>query len=109
MERLRTEIWVAALIRRAEVAGAFAAVAARGDPDAGAVVVKINHLDGRARAYAPAIDSSGERVWLDPLGHDEPAPEREIDDYLRTRRARDPDLWVVEIEDREGRDFIDGT
>jgi hypothetical protein len=108
MESLRTEIWVAALIRRAEVAGAYAAVAARGDPDAGAVVVKVNLLDGRARAFAPAWDGEGQRSWIDPLGADEPCAETSVDDYVRRRRQGDPDLWVVEIEDRRGRSFIEG-
>jgi hypothetical protein len=107
MDVLRSEIWVSALIRRAQVGGAFATVAARGDPDAGAVVVKVNFLDGRAQAYAPALDSEGRRTWIDPLGVGAPEPEARIDDYLNRRRARDPDLWVVEIEDRRGRSFID--
>jgi hypothetical protein len=107
--QLRTEIWVSGLIRRAEVGGAFAAVAARGDVDAGAVIVKVNTLDGLARAYAPALGPDGERIWIDPLGRDEPVVEAEVDDYLRRRRSRDPDLWVVEIEDRRGRSFIDET
>lgn len=107
MDALRTEIWVSALIRRAQVGGAYATVAARGDPDAGAVVVKVNVLDGRAQAYAPAIDSQGRRTWIDPLGVGAPEPESRIDDYLTRRRARDPDLWIVEIEDRRGRSFIE--
>jgi hypothetical protein len=107
MESLRTEIWVAALIRRAQVGGAFATVAAKGDLDAGAVVVKVNFLDGRAQAYAPAWDGEGRRAWINPLGSDAPDAEARVDDYLRRRRERDPDLWVVEIEDRRGRHFIE--
>ena len=107
MESLRTEIWVAALIRRAQVGGAFATVAARGDPDAGAVVVKVNLLDGQARAFAPALDADGRRTWIDPLGGGAPDLEGKVDDYLRRRRERDPDLWVVEIDDRRGRSFIE--
>jgi hypothetical protein len=105
---LRTEVWVSALIRRAQVGGAYATVAARGDPDAGAVVVKVDLLDGRARAWAPALDPEGRRAWINPLGGDGLAPEAEIDAYCRRRRERDPDLWVVEIEDKQGRSFIEG-
>lgn len=107
METLRTEIWVAALIRRAQVGGAFATVAARGDPDAGAVVVKVNLLDGRAQAFAPALDAQGRRTWIDPLGGETPGVEAKVEDYLRRRRERDPDLWIVEIDDRHGRSFIE--
>lgn len=110
METLKTEIWVAALIRRAETAGAFAAVAAKGDPTAGAVVVKVNVLNGRARLAVPAIDGEGARAWINPLANEADAegtvPEPEADAYAARRRARDPDLWVVEVEDRAGRDFI---
>ncbi|MGE0046869.1 MAG: DUF1491 family protein [Hyphomonadaceae bacterium] len=103
---LKTEIWVQALIRRAEVGGAFAAVTRRGDPDGGATLVKVATLDGRARLYAPARDGEGERIWLDlsagPLG----VEERAIDEYARKRWEKDPDLWIVEIEDRAGRTFL---
>lgn len=103
---LKTEIWAQALIRRAEVGGAFAAVARRGDADGGAVLVKVARLDGSARLYAPARNGEGERIWLDlsagSLGEAEP----EIDAYARKRADNDPDLWVIEIEDRHGRHFL---
>jgi hypothetical protein len=103
---LKTEFWVAALIRRAQGEGAFAALTRKGDADAGAVLVKVATLDGRARLYAPAQDGEGQRVWLDlsagPLGDD----ERAVDAHAAARAARDPDLWIVEIEDRAGRPFL---
>lgn len=105
--RLKASIWTAALIRRAEVAGAFAFVARKGDIDAGAVLVKAATLDGRARLYAPAQNGAGARVWLDlssgPLGDD----ERAVDAHIARRAATDPDLWILEIEDRAGRTFLD--
>ncbi len=103
---LKTGIWASALVRRAEVAGAFATVARKGDTDAGAVLVKVATRDGRARLYAPAMDGEGERIWLDlsagPLGVEEAA----VDAYAARRVATDPDLWIVEIEDRAGRHFL---
>lgn len=106
MQELKTEIWASALIRRAEVAGAFAAVVRKGDPDAGAVLVKVATMDGRARLYGPARDGAGERIWLDlstgSLGNHEP----DVDSYARRRAESDPDLWIVEIEDRAGRHFL---
>lgn len=103
---LKTEIWAQALIRRAEVGGAFAGVVRRGDNDAGAVLVKVSTLDGRARLYAPARDGEGERIWLDlsagPLG----VEERAVDEYVAKRASQDPDLWVIEIEDRAARTFL---
>lgn len=106
MFELKTEFWASALIRRANIAGAFAAVVRKGDTDAGAVLVKVSTLDGRARLYAPARNGEGERIWLDlsagPLGDNEP----DVDDYVQKRVRTDPDLWVIEVEDREGRHFL---
>jgi hypothetical protein len=104
--RLKTELWAAALVRRAMAAGAFAAVSAKGDADAGAVLVKVATLDRRARLYTARTDMAGGRVWLDlsagPLGDAEAA----IDGEIARQRGRDADLWVVEIEDRAGRHFL---
>ena len=106
MDELKTDFWTSALIRRAQIGGAFAAVARKGDPDGGAVLVKVATLDGRARLYAPARGGDGERIWLDlsagKLGED----EQKVDAYARQRAETDPDLWVVEIEDKQGRHFL---
>lgn len=107
MDELKTEFWVSALIRRAEIAGAFAGVVEKGDADAGAVLVKVATLNGKARLYGPARNGEGERIWLDlsagPVGD----VEGDVDEYVRKRREGDPDLWVIEIEDRHGRHFLD--
>ena len=106
MAELKTEFWASALIRRAEIGGAFAAVVRKGDTDAGAVLVKVATLDRRARLYAPAQNGQGERIWLDlsagSLGDD----EADVDAAIRKRTQTDPDLWVVEVEDKHGRHFL---
>jgi hypothetical protein len=101
---LSTDIWVGALIRRAEAGGAFAAVVRKGDARAGAVLVKVvNRMEGRAQLYAEATRMDGERVWMQPAPSDQ---EPDLDAYI-TRAARvDPDIWVVEIDDRQGRHFL---
>ena len=101
---LSTDIWVAALIRRAELGGAFAVVARKGDARAGSVLVKIlNRGDGTTRLYAEATRGDGERVWMRPaLSEQEP----DLDRYIERAARIDPDIWVVEIEDREGRHFL---
>ena len=101
---LSSDIWVAALIRRAEQGGAYATVARKGDARAGAVLVKVvDRRAGSVRLYAEAVRGDGERVWMEPQpGRD----EAELDAYA-TRAARiDPDVWVVEIEDTKGRTFL---
>ena len=101
---LSTDIWVGALIRRAELGGAFAVVARKGDARAGAVLVKIlNRLTGDTAVYAEAFRGDGERVWMQPkASHEEP----DLDLYIERSVRVDPDLWVVEIEDRDGRHFL---
>jgi hypothetical protein len=106
MIALRTDIWVQALIRRVQVAGAFAAVVRKGDADAGAVLVKVATMDRRARLYMPAQDGQGERVWLDLSAGTLGDAEADVDAYAARRVAQDPDMWVVEIEDRWGRTFL---
>ncbi|HVI34430.1 DUF1491 family protein [Phenylobacterium sp.] len=101
---LSTDIWVGALIRRAEIGGAFAVVVRKGDARAGAVLVKVlNRTDGTARLYAEATRMDGERVWMQPQLTDQ---EQDLDRYIERAARIDPDIWVVEIEDREGRHFL---
>lgn len=101
---LSTDIWVSALIRRAELGGAFAVVARKGDVRAGSVLVKaLNRGQGTARLYSEATGPGGERIWMQPVASEE---EPELDRYVERALRIDPDLWVVEIEDREGRHFL---
>lgn len=101
---LSTDIWVSALIRRAEMGGAFAVVARKGDTRAGAVLVKVlNRRAGAARLYAEATRMDGERVWMQPADSEQ---EADLDRYIERAVRIDPDIWVVEIDDREGRHFL---
>jgi hypothetical protein len=101
---LQSELWIGALIRRAEAGGAHAAVLRRGDARAGAVLVKlINRREGWARLFAEAVQGDGEAAWMEPVGaHTEP----ELDAYAERAALRDPDLWIVEIDDPRGRHFL---
>ena len=107
--RLRTDFWVAAHLRRCEVEGASAFLRRRGAAEAGAVIVKLDRLDGRAALYglAPRSDArDGDRrfirlhreTWIDP-------PDAEA--RLKREIGFDSDLWIVEVEDRDGRAFLD--
>jgi hypothetical protein len=101
---LSTDIWVGALIRRAEQGGAFAAVIRKGDPRAGAVLVKVlDRRAGLARLYAEATRGDGERIWMQPRPD---AAEADLDAYAERARRVDPDLWLVEIDDKDGRHFL---
>lgn len=102
--RLTSRFWVDAYLRRLALAAIPAYVTARGDGDAGAVYVKLARLDGRAALYHRAFDlETGGRLW-DILSDGD---EGTIDALIARARARDPDLWVIEIEDRAGRHLLD--
>jgi hypothetical protein len=102
--RLASGVWVSAYLTRLRLADIPAYVTARGDPEAGAVVVKVALLDRTARAYERRSDlMTGARAWM--LFAD--GPEVEVDAQLARARARDPDLWVIELEDRQGRTLLE--
>ncbi len=103
--RLKAGIFVRALIRRAEVAGASGYVVRKGAEEAGAVLVKIARLDGTALVLSQARRGEGELIWVKPLG--DSADEAAASAYFARQVKYDPDLWIVEIEDREGRSFVD--
>ncbi|MEM1088290.1 MAG: DUF1491 family protein [Pseudomonadota bacterium] len=105
-DRLPTAVWVDALIRRAQLGGASAFVLQKGEASRGDILLKVAKMNGEAFAFRPQTDMSGARVFMD-LTHQGIGPEEVgIDAYIAKAKARDRDLWVIEIEDREGRHFI---
>ncbi len=105
-ERLPTWLWVDALIRRAQVAGASCFVLQKGDRSRGDVLVTVANLHGGARAYVPRTSMEGERIFSDVRLQGVGEDEASVNEYVRRARERDPDLWVLEIEDRDGRHFL---
>ena len=89
-------------MKRAGLGGAFATIAHRGDSERGDVVIKVTTERGKARLYVPAFNPEGpsEFEWL--VTED----ETEVDAAIQKRLKTDRDLWVIEIEDREGRHFL---
>jgi hypothetical protein len=103
-DRLTAGFWVQAYLTRLRLADIPAFVTAHGDDTAGAVVVKSNPLDGSARAFQRSFDlMTGARVWM---LHAE-GSEAEVDAILTRQRRSDPDLWIIEVEDRAGRTLLD--
>lgn len=107
--RLKSELWVKAYLRRAAVAGAPGVVVRRGDTDAGVILIKVARLDGQADLYGPApagfASDDGERRWTLLT---ERAPEADVETRLATEIRLDPDIWIVEIEQRQGQHHLDG-
>jgi hypothetical protein len=113
--RLKSSIWVSAYLRRCDVEGAFAAVRRRGAEDAGAIFLKLNRLDGTGTLYGPAPQSvfeterPADRYFIAVVGGAAAATDAEIEARLARELKFDPDVWIVEVEDRQARHFLDGA
>lgn len=104
MARLAAGLWVQAYMMRCQIEGIPVYVEARGDGTAGAVIVKLCTLDGQACAYERRYDLMRDtRTWEVLIE----GPEGEVDAALSRARARDPDLWILAVEDRAGRHLLD--
>ncbi|WP_299424981.1 DUF1491 family protein [uncultured Shimia sp.] len=102
--RLTAEFWVQAYLARLRLVDIPAFVVAHGDDTAGAVLVKLNTLDGKAVVYQRSFDlMSGARKWVVLAEGD----EADIDATLTRQRSFDTDAWVIEVEDRQGRHLLD--
>jgi len=110
--RLKSAIWVAAYVRRCHGEGAFAAVRRRGAEEAGAIFIKLNRLDGTAELFGPAPQSAfdeahpSDRAFVRSLG-EAPVPEAKVEERIVREVRFDPDVWVIEVEDRKGRHFLE--
>ena len=104
MARLTTRFWVDAYLARLSLQTIPAYVTAHGDDHAGAVLVKLATLDGKAQAFTRGFDlMTGVRQWTELAAGE----EREVDASIAKQRSFDPDLWVIEVEDRQGRHLLD--
>jgi len=102
--RLTSSIWVSAYLARLRLADIPAFVVVHGDDTAGAVLVKLNTLDGQARAFQRSFDLMADsRIWVVLAEGDEAT----VDAALHKQRGFDPDIWVIEVEDRAGRHLLD--
>ena len=104
MARLTARFWVDAYLARLRLQDIPAFVVAHGDDTGGAVLVKLATLDGRAVLFQRSFDlMTGDRRWVELVSGD----EGEVDATVTRQRSFDPDLWVIEVEDRQGRHLLD--
>ena len=97
--RLKTAIWVQACVKRANLSGGIATIVHRGDDTSGAVLVKLNRFREGCTVLVETRDAAGHRAWLRGTGA-AAVSETDADAYIERSRRRDPDCWVIEIEDR---------
>ena len=107
--RLRTDIWVSALIRQAENAGALVTVVKKGAAEAGTVFLIVDGGDGTGELYGPApqsifdTDRPTDRIFSQLVAA---SILPDLETRLSSERRFDPDLWIVEIQDRQLRPFV---
>ena len=110
--RVTSSLWAGAYVRRCYSKGAVATVARRGAEEAGAIFVIVERLDGTADLYGPAPQSSFAEARPSDRRF-ERIMEREALEAVTARLKResnfDPDLWIVAVEDRDGRPFLETT
>lgn len=109
--RLKSAIWVAAYIRRCNTEGSFAVVRRRGAEEAGAIFIKISRLDGTAALYGPAPQTAFDDArpvehLFAPFFPQGFVAEADVEARIAREQKFDPDLWLVEVEDRAGRNFL---
>lgn len=102
--RLTARIWVDAYLTRLRLKEIPAFVVSHGDDTAGAVLIKLNTLDGQAIGFQRSFDlMTGERMWMELAS----GAQADVDAVIARQRGFDPDLWVIEVEDRLGRHLLD--
>lgn len=110
--RLKSVIWVSAFVRRCQVEGAMAVVRRHGADEAGAIFIKIDRLDGTGDLYGPAPQTEfdeaqpADRIFISCF-KTPGVSEADIEARLGREMRFDPDIWIVEVEDRQGRHFLD--
>lgn len=106
-QRLSTDLWVRAHLRRLIASAIPATVARKGSPESGTVLLKLNLLQSGVKVLSQIRDLEGRLGWMTAF-EGQAVSEAEADAYLERQVARDPDLWIIEIEDRQGRHGFDG-
>ena len=104
MAKLTSRFWVDAYLTRLRAFDIPAFVVAHGDDTGGAVLVKLSTLDGKAALFQRSFDlMTGERSWLELTS----GSNLDVDASIDRQKGFDPDVWVIEVEDRSGRHLLD--
>lgn len=103
--RLPAHLEVSGLLRRVQQEGGFAAVIAKGEPDAGTILVVLADRAGPQQAFERMPQADGQRVWILSRTDDSQDPGA-FAEWLERRHRQDPDLWIIELDIPEGKRFI---
>lgn len=101
--KLTSEFWVAAYLRRLSLKDIPAYVITRGDNTSGAILVRVSTLDGYGKIFTRNPSQNGQQIWTE-IAHDTDAA---LNERIAKEQRFDPDLWVLELEDRSGRHLLE--
>ncbi|MEE4236131.1 MAG: DUF1491 family protein [Anderseniella sp.] len=107
---VKTDIWVSAYRRRCELAAMPVVIVRKGAAEAGSIYVIIRAGSDEVWLMGPPagplLNEAGDRQFEQRF--DGPVSQQKADEYLRRQAEYDPDIWIIEVEDREGRAFLRG-
>ena len=106
--RVKSDLWVAAQVRLCDRLTIPAVVVRKGDPDSGAILVRVEDADRKVVVWTQVTNLDGERGWMRGTGA-EPVSFEEAESYVKRAIERDYDIWILDIEDRHGRYKLDGA
>lgn len=106
-DRIPTELYISANIRKCGVENIPVYVQHKGDPQSGTILLKILDSDFKCRLFGQMRDMDGALKWFDRT-ETGPVAEASADQQIKSAVKRDPDLWVVEIETRDGLNPFEG-
>ncbi|MGH1455268.1 MAG: DUF1491 family protein [Alphaproteobacteria bacterium] len=98
--RLPVHLWIDAQLAPLNAKGVFYYIQQRGEKNSGVILLKLNGLGGECKLLIQQRDLDGDMGWMNALRKDM-VDERDVDAYIQRSVLRDPDLWVIEIEDRD--------
>lgn len=103
--RLPTHLEISGLIRAVEAAGGFATVLAKGERDAGTMLITTLGRGEPARLYERMPQLDGSRMFTVTREQDPDNP-MEFNEYLTKRSQQDPDIWIVELDIADAARFV---
>ncbi|WP_284123904.1 DUF1491 family protein [Parerythrobacter aestuarii] len=104
--RLPAHLEISALIRLVETTGGFATVLAKGERDAGTILLVTQENGRNAQLYERMPQLDGGRAWTLVRKQDTEKPN-DFSDYLDRRRKQDSDVWILEADIADGAQFVE--
>jgi len=104
-DRLPAHLEISGLIRAVDVAGGFATIIAKGERDAGTILVICCENGANARLYERMPQLDGTREWTLAKAQD-PQNPADFAEYCERRKQQDRDLWIVELDIAHAERFI---